>query len=52
MAITINENHLLDVLEECLPYLRFCRGGCNVEEILGKVELILRMAGREIENAE
>jgi hypothetical protein len=49
MPITIEEKQLLDLLEECLPYLEFCVGGCDVDETLGKVEQVLKLAGRETE---
>lgn len=49
MPITIQEEHLLDLLEECLPYLEFCLGGCDVEETLYKVKLVLKVAKRIIE---
>ena len=48
--ITINENTLLDLLEECLPALDFCRGGFPVEDVIWKIELVLKLAGRETES--
>ena len=40
------KQHALDLLKETLPYLEFCVGGTNVDETLGKVELVLKVAGR------
>jgi hypothetical protein len=42
----ITEQHLCDLLEETLPYLEFCVGGTNVDETLGKVKLVLKLARR------
>ena len=47
--ITIEEKHLLDLLEEALPYLRFCIGGCDVDATLGKIEFDSKAANRTIE---
>jgi hypothetical protein len=46
MPITIDEAKLLDLLEECLPVLRSAVGGLCSDDIVGKVELVLRLAGR------
>jgi len=52
MPITIQEKHLLDLLEETVPYLRFCVGGTDVEETLAKVEMCLQLAGRAVEDGD
>jgi hypothetical protein len=46
--ITIKEKSLLDLLEECLPYLSFAVGGIDVDETLGKVRFVLKQAGRHV----
>lgn len=47
--ITIEEQHLLDLLEECLPYVDFCVGGAGgAEETIGKIEMVLKLAGRVV----
>lgn len=46
MAIAITESNLLDLLAECLPFLRFAQGGIDVDETLGKVEFVLYLTGR------
>jgi hypothetical protein len=46
MSITIGEQQLIEVLEECLPYLRFAVGGIDVDETLGKVEFLVEMSRR------
>jgi hypothetical protein len=45
MPITINEQHLLALLRECLPVLEFAEGGCNCEEVTTKVRFVLELAG-------
>jgi hypothetical protein len=47
MPITVNESKLLDLLEECLPVLDFASGGYSCDETLGKVRLVLELAGRK-----
>ena len=46
--ITIKEKQLVDLLEECVPYLQFAVGGIDVDETLGKVIFVLKQAGREV----
>lgn len=49
--ITIEEQHLLDLLEECLPVLDFQIEEYNDQEAVGimcKIELILKIAGRTV----
>jgi len=35
------------LLEECLPVLDFASGGYSCDETLGKVRLVLELAGRK-----
>jgi hypothetical protein len=46
--MVINEKQLLDLLEQCVPYLKFCVGGTDVEETLGAVAFVLQAAGRTV----
>jgi hypothetical protein len=46
MPITIDEKKLIELLRECLPYLEFCVGGTDVGETLGKVRMVLELAGQ------
>ena len=46
MPITIKEEQLIELLRECLPYLEFCVGGTDVDETLGKVRMVLELAGQ------
>jgi hypothetical protein len=46
MKITLKEKHLLDLLEETLPFLRFCMGGTHVDATYARVQFALEMAGR------
>lgn len=42
MTITIDEQHLLALLRECLPVLEFAVGGC--EDVTAKVRFVLELA--------
>ena len=49
MPITIKEQQLLDLLEECLPYVNFCEGGkFGAEELAGKLKHVLSLAGHVV----
>lgn len=45
-SMTVTQDMLLDLLEECLPPLEFASGGTNCDETLGKVKFVLKLAGR------
>jgi hypothetical protein len=45
--ITITETEIVELLEECVPYLRFCQGGTDVDELLGRVDYVLTLARKE-----
>lgn len=49
MKASISEDQLIQLLKECVPYLRFCVGGTDVDEVLGKVVMVLELAGRKVE---
>jgi hypothetical protein len=46
MTITINEQHLLALLSECLPVLEFAEGGCDCGDVTAKVRFVLELAGQ------
>jgi hypothetical protein len=46
MTITIDEQHLLALLRECLPVLEFAAGGCDCEDVTAKVRFVLELAGQ------
>ncbi len=51
-SLVLNVSDLYDLLEECLPWLRYCEGGVGahtVTETIGKVKFVLKLAGREYE---
>ncbi len=47
MPITIKEQDMLDLLGETVPYLEFCVGGTDVDDVLAKVKYVLFMASRQ-----
>jgi len=46
MSISIDEQHLLMLLRECLPVLEFAEVGCDCEEVTAKVRFVLELAGQ------
>lgn len=46
MTITIDEQHLLALLRECLPVMEFAVGGCDCEDVTAKVRFVLELAGQ------
>jgi hypothetical protein len=48
MPITINEQHLLDLLESCLDLMHYGKNGEYGAEEIARVEIVLRLAGRTV----
>jgi hypothetical protein len=48
MPSTINEQHLLDLLESCLDLMHYGKNGEYGAEEIARVEMVLRLAGRSV----
>jgi len=48
VPITINEEELLDLLEDCLDLLHYGQNGEYGAEQIAKVEYVLKLSGRKV----